>query len=505
MSGADNDLVLSARGIRKRFPGVTAVDGVDLDLSQGEILALLGQNGAGKSTLIQILAGVHAAGSYEGTITVAGAPYAPKNVANAERAGIAMVPQEVNVCPDLTVAQNMYLGAEPSRWGFVDQSARDAEAAEILARFGVDAVPEAEMGTLDLATQQLVLIARALSKRVRVLILDEPTTALTRREAERLFDRLRSLKAQGVASIFVSHRLTEVFTIADRVAVMRDGRMLSVRPIAHTSRERAVEEMIGRKIRPSERRESIIDGGPMLAVERLVVHDLDERRPPPVDGISINVHGGEVLGLYGLLGAGCTEALLAIFGAWPGRYEGVIRVQGDVRRIGSPADAIRAGIGLVAQDRRQALMHDRSIADNIVLASLPSLTRLGFVNRPAALRRSGELLEALDIKAASVEAEVGTLSGGNQQKVQIARWLATESRVLLLIDPTRGVDIGARVEINRLWRRLAADGHAILLVSSEAEELAELCDRVLILVRGRIEAECDGDFGEHDLLAAAAA
>ena len=373
MTRADGDPVLSARRIRKRFPGVTAVEAADLDVRPGEILALLGQNGAGKSTLIQILAGVHAAGTYEGTITLTGASYAPRNVADAEHAGIAMVPQEVNVCPDLTVAQNMYLGAEPSRFGLVDRDLRDAEAAGTLARFGVDAEPQAEMGTLDLATQQLVLIARALAKEVRVLILDEPTTALTRQEVERLFDRLRHLKARGTASIFVSHRLAEVFAIADRIAVMRDGRMLSVRAVSETSRDRAVEEMIGRKVRLPARCSSGGAGQPMLEVERLVVCEVDERRPPPVDG-----RRGEVLGLFGLLGAGCTEALLAIFGAWPGRCEGVIRINGEVRRVGSPAAAIRAGLGLVAQDRRQALMHDRSIADNIVLANLPAFTRRGF-------------------------------------------------------------------------------------------------------------------------------
>ena len=505
MTRVDGDPVLSARGICKRFPGVTAVEEADLDVRPGEILALLGQNGAGKSTLIQILAGLHAAGTYEGTITLTGAPYAPRNVADAEHAGIAMVPQEVHVCPDLTVAQNMYLGAEPSRFGLVDRDLRDAEAAGTLARFGVDAEPQAEMGTLDLATQQLVLIARALAKEVRVLILDEPTTALTRQEVERLFDRLRRLKARGTASIFVSHRLAEVFAIADRIAVMRDGRMLSVRAVSETSRDQAVEEMIGHKVRLPTRCSSSGAGQPMLEVERLVVREVDERRPPPVDGISLGVRRGEVLGLFGLLGAGCTEALLAIFGAWPGRCDGVIRINGEVRRVSSPAAAIRAGLGLVAQDRRQALMHDRSIADNIVLANLPAFTWRGFVDRAAMLRRAEELTEALDIKAPSVETEVGTLSGGNQQKVQIARWLATESRVLLLVDPTRGVDVGARAEINRLWRRLATDGHAILLFSSEAEELVELCDRVLILVRGRIEAECSGDFQELDLLGAAAA
>ena len=361
------------------------------------------------------------------------------------------------------------------------------------------------MGALDLATQQLVLIARALSKQVRLLILDEPTTALTRREAERLFDRLRALKAHGVASIFVSHRLAEVFAIADRIAVMRDGRMLSIGTIAATSREVIVEAMVGRKVPMPERGLSGGVGEIALEVDRLVVRDIDERRPPYVDGISFTVRQGEILGLYGLLGAGCAEALLAIFGAWHGPFAGGVQIDGVETRIASPGDAIRAGLGLVAQDRRQALMHDRSIADNIVLASLPAFTRLGFVDRAGMLLRSGELLATLGIKAPSVAAEVGTLSGGNQQKVQIARWLAAKSRVLLLVDPTRGVDVGARAEINRTWLQLVASGHTIVLVSSEAEELVELCDRVLVLVRGRIGAECQGPMREYDLLSAAAA
>ena len=320
--GDDDQAVVAARGIRKVFPGVIAVDGVDLDVRRGEILALVGQNGAGKSTLIQILAGVHAAGGYDGTIELSGRPYLPRSVAEAERAGIAMVPQEVNVCPDLTVAQNMYLGAEPSRFGLVNQAVRDAEAARHPRRVRGrcrSAGRDGNARPCDPATgpdRQGALQAGP------ILILDEPTTALTRREAERLFDRLRALKAHGVASIFVSHRLAEVFAIADRIAVMRDGRMLSIGTIAETSREVIVEAMIGRKVPMPERGLSGGVGEIALEVDRLVVRDIDERRPPHVDGISFTVRQGEILGLYGLLGAGCAEALLAIFGAWHGPFAG---------------------------------------------------------------------------------------------------------------------------------------------------------------------------------------
>ncbi|MGH2615902.1 MAG: sugar ABC transporter ATP-binding protein [Thermomicrobiales bacterium] len=484
--------LLQTHGLTKRFPGVLAVDDVDLAISPGEIVALLGQNGAGKSTVIQILSGVHPHGSYDGEIEIDGQPYAPANVSAAEDAGVVLIPQEVQAVPDLTVAENMFLNAEPGRLGIVDRLQRLVRAGEILREFDVDVDPQARMGALDLATQQLVVIARALSKRARLLILDEPTAALTECEAQRLFARMRALRARGVACVFVSHRLAEVFAIADRILVMRDGRLLGDHLTVETTRAKVVTEMIGGALA------EIVASGPAresvaLEVAGLTIYDADQPKRKRVDDVNFSLHEGEILGLFGLLGAGSGTVAEAIFGAWPGRVAGEIRLGGRAVAIEKPADAIARGVGLLAQDRRQALIHDHSVADNVVLASLPAISPHGVLDLDRKRLRTRALVDRLQIRAPSITTRVATLSGGNQQKVQVARWLAAGSRVLLLIDPTRGVDVGARAEINRLWQALAAEGYALLLVSSEAEELTEICDRVLVLRHGRLASEHRGE------------
>ena len=499
--------LLTATGIVKRFPGVLALDRMDLTIHEGEIVALLGQNGAGKSTIMQILAGVHAHGSYEGEITLRGRPFAAATVAQARALGVALVAQEVNVVPELSVAENMFLGAEPTRFGFLDEPARLARARAALAAFDVDVDARAPMASLDLATQQLVSIAAALATGARLLILDEPTAALTDKEAQRLFERMRALRARGVSCIFVSHRLAEVFAIADRIVVMRDGRVGGVYPGNTESRDEVVRAMLGGAIGDAGRGTSAAPSPDDVALEvrDLVVRDGDGARRPLVSGLGLRVAKGEILGLFGLLGAGCGEAALAIFGAWEGGVTGRVLVDGVEARIRRPADAVARGIGLVAQDRRQSLVHEHTVVENIVMASLPSVTRHGFLDRAAMRRVATDYVRRLAIKVPSVDAQVGTLSGGNQQKVQVARWLASGARILLLVDPTRGIDVGTRQEINTLWRQLAADGHALLLVSSEAEELVDVCDRVLVLRNGALAGEVGrAELDEERLLRLAA-
>jgi ABC-type sugar transport system ATPase subunit len=486
--------LLTATGIVKRFPGVLALDRLDLEIGEGEIVALLGQNGAGKSTIMQILAGVHAHGSFEGTITMRGRPFAAATVGQARAQGIALVAQEVNVVPELTVAENMFLGAEPTRFGrlsILDEPTRLARARAALAGFGVDVDARAPMGSLDLATQQLVSIAAALAKDVRLLILDEPTAALTDQEAQRLFERMRALKGRGVSCIFVSHRLAEVFAIADRIVVMRDGRVGGVWPARADTRDEVVRAMLGGALGDEGRAAGPgrAQGDVALEVRGLVVRGEGGARRPLVDGLDLRVASGEIVGLFGLLGAGCNEAALAIFGAWEGPVAGRVLVGGEEARIRRPADAVARSIGLVAQDRRASLVHEHTVAENIVLASLAGVTRRGFLDVAAMRRLAADYVRRLAIKVPSVDTLVGTLSGGNQQKVQVARWLASGARVLLLVDPTRGIDVGTRQEINALWRQLAADGHALLLVSSEAEELVDVCDRVLVLRNGALAGE----------------
>ena len=500
--------VLRTIGLSKRFPGVLAVDRVDLSIEAGRILALLGPNGAGKSTLIQILAGAHPAGTWEGEIELRGAAYRPDSVAAGVAAGVVLIPQEVNTVPDMTVAQNLYLNALPTRYGLVDWNAVASGARRLLSEFGVEVSPEARMGSLDLATQQLVTIVRALSKDAQLLILDEPTAALTESEARRLFDHLRGLRARGVAIVFVSHRLAEVFAIADRIVVMRDGRIRGDHQAAATTRDAVVAEMIGGQALGAHRteRETMSQGGAVgLEIEDLTVHDPDEPDRRRVEGVSLSVRRGEIVGMFGLVGAGCGPAASAIFGAWPGAVTGTIKVDGRTVAVRTPTDAVGAGIALMSQDRRQTLILDHSIADNVVVASLRAFTKRGWldVERKAAV--GAEYVNRLGIRAPSAQTRVGALSGGNQQKVQVARWLVARSTVLLLDDPTRGVDVGARAEIHRLIRDLARDGKAILLVSSEAEELIDVCDRIHVMRAGRLVADLAASQASEAILLDAAA
>jgi ABC-type sugar transport system ATPase subunit len=481
---------LNARAIRKRFGGVHAVDGLDFEVTAGEIVALLGKNGAGKSTFMQILAGAHPTGSYGGEIAIDGHPFRCAGVADAEAAGVALVPQEIQVASDLTVSETLFLNREPTRHGLIDRPQRLAQARRALASLDLEVDPQAPIGSLDLASQQLVIIARALSRNARLLILDEPTAALTARETRRLFDRLRRLRAQGTSSIFVSHRLAEVFAIADRIVVMRDGKV-SGQFGAPVAAAEVLEAMLGKaaELEACQPLPDLAGQETALEVRGLVVREGGVARRPRVNGVDLSLRRGEILGLFGLRGAGCGSLAAAIFGAWPGPVAGEIRLAGRPVRIGSPAEAVALGLGLVAQDRRDCLLFEHSIAENVALASLPALGRLGFLDRARLRRIASEQVARLAIRASGIDAAVATLSGGNQQKVQLARWLASGATTLLLVDPTRGIDIGTRREIHQLWRQLAAQGYALLLVSSEAEELLQVCHRVLVLRDGERAAE----------------
>jgi len=495
--------LIQVRSLTKVFPGVVAVDDVDLDIAPGEIVALLGPNGAGKSTLIQVLSGLYPAGSYSGEIVFKGEPLRSKSVAEAEAAGVAFLAQEVNVAPDLSVAEGLFLNNEPSRFGLVDRELRLARAKAALRDFGVDIDPTLPLGDLDLATQQLVLIVRALSKNARLVILDEPTAALTERETSRLFERMRALKARGVAIIFVSHRLAEVFEISDRIVIMRDGRINGAFKTADTSRDAVVDRMVGANLSHRPAMRSPRTGAIALETKDLTVSDSSGREV--VDRLDLSIRHGEIVGLFGLLGSGVIEATMALFGAWRGGVSGAVSVDGKAARITSPVQAAALGMGLIAQDRRDGLSAEHSIYDNAILADLRPLSRGGFIDMPIARRKVTDLFGRLKIKAGDIDVAVGTLSGGNQQKVQVARWLAAGARILLLVDPTRGVDVGARAEIKRIWIELAQSGCAILLVSSDAEEIVEICDRAVVLRNGRVAGSIDGpDLTEARLLKLAA-
>jgi D-xylose transport system ATP-binding protein len=472
--------LLEMRQITKRFPGVLALDGVSFDLHRGEVHALVGENGAGKSTLINIVAGVHA--DYDGEIALDGERRRFAGVRDAAECGIAVVHQELSLVPEFSIAENVFLGREPRRLGVIRAEEMHSRAQRLLdeLRLGLDAHTPA--GALGIGQQYLVEIAKALGREPRILVLDEPTAALTGSEAGVLFGIVERLRRGGAGIVYISHKLDEVFRIADRITVLRDGRTVGTHATAAIERRQLIALMVGRDVSdifPEPRR---TPGD--VAFEARGVTVVDDRGKRLVDDVTFAVRGGEVVGIAGLVGAGRSELLMAIFGAHPGRRGGEFFVGGTRVAIDSPRDAIAAGIGFVTEDRKRfGLLLDHAVVTNITLASLAR------VDVDAEAAASARKMSELRIKAPSVFTIVGTLSGGNQQKVVLAKWLLTEPKVLLLDEPTRGIDVGAKQEIYAQIERLAAAGMAIVLVSSELPEVLGLADRVLVLHEGRVAGE----------------
>jgi len=477
---------MAAEGVSKAFSGVWVLQDVDFDLKRGEVHALMGENGAGKSTLMKILAGVHP--DYRGEIRVAGRTATFTGVRDAELAGVAMIHQELNLVPELSVAENIFLGREPLTAGImVDQRRMVAVASDLLRRLNVKIDAGSRVGSLRVGEQQLVEIAKALSLDARILIMDEPTSALSSSECETLFNVVRQLAADGVAVIYTSHRLDEVMTLADRVTVLRDGRRVLTAPISEISRDRVISAMVGREVTTSNRQSAVFGAAPILSVKDLT---FDAATPHGwkrvLHGINFDVKPGEILGIGGLLGSGRTEILEAIFGAGRGWRGGVIALDGTPVTIDSPADAYRLGIALVTEDRKTLGLHlNSTIRDNIALPSVGAMSRFGLRAFAGETTLAEDVVDRLSVRCAGIEQVVSTLSGGNQQKVVIGKWLGTQPRVLLLDEPTRGIDVGAKQEIYQLIFRLAADGLAIVVVSSELPELLLLADQVLVMCEGR--------------------
>ncbi|WP_405009626.1 sugar ABC transporter ATP-binding protein [Kitasatospora sp. NBC_01539] len=494
--------VLEARGVSKRFPGVVALDDVSFSLRPGEAHALVGENGAGKSTLIKVLTGVHRPD--DGELLLSGSPVSFARPSEAQQAGISTIYQEVNLVPLMSVARNIFLGREPvKRLGLIDFPRMHREAAELLAGFGIDVDPRRPLHTLGIGTQQMVALARAVSVDAQVVVMDEPTSSLEPREVETLFRVVGELRARGIAILYVSHRMDELYRLCERVTVLRDGRHIHTGDLADLDRMQLVSMMLGRDI-TEVRRHGVTgfgDEGHDVAREPVLTADGLTRRHQ-LDDISLALRPGEVLGLGGLLGSGRSETAKAIAGALP-LDGGTVSVGGRTLRRPSSAGAIRAGISMLPEDRKaEGIIPGLSVRENIVLAAMPRLSRAGIVSRARQDKVVRIFMERLRIKASSPEQKVSELSGGNQQKVLLARWLCLEPTVLLLDEPTRGIDVGAKAEVQALIDELAQEGLAVLLISSDIEELVEGADRIVVLRSGAVAGELTGDqVGESELLA----
>jgi galactofuranose transport system ATP-binding protein len=488
----DNGAVLTMSGIRKTFPGVTALDDVDFRLLPGEVHALMGENGAGKSTLIKVLTGVYSID--QGAVRLGGAPLRVSSPQEAQAAGISTVYQEVNLCPNLSVAENVFIGREPSRWGRIQWSEMRRRTTGILTSLELDIDPASVLSSHSIAVQQMVAIARAVDISAQVLILDEPTSSLDAGEVEQLFRVIRRLRDQGTAILFVSHFLDQVFAIADRMTVLRNGRLVGEFATSEITKVELVRRMIGKELAVLEELdEQAPRTGHEVAGRPLVASARGVGRTGAIEPFDLDVHEGEVVGLAGLLGSGRTEAVRLFFGADhadAGELE-INHVPGVLR---SPVGGIERGVAFCSEDRKaEGILPELTVRENIVIALQAAR---GWM-RPIPRRRQDEIVEkfitTLDIRPADPEMIAGNLSGGNQQKVLLARWLATEPKLLILDEPTRGIDVGAKAEIQRLVAELARDGMSVLFVSAELEEVLRLSDRVAVLRDRRVVADLPND------------
>ena len=474
------DRFFSLRGIDKHFPGVHALKGVDFDLSKGECVALLGENGAGKSTLIKVMGGAHRPDS--GTIQLDGKEVSFHKPTDSLDAGIAIIYQEFNLVPGLSATENMFLGMEPSDYGWVRRSEEKRKAKEILARIGADVEPDTRCDQLTVAEKQLVEIAKALVRDARILVMDEPSAALTNQEVDKLYDLVDELKSQGIGIIYVSHRLEEVERLADRAVIMRDGARVGELNRDELDRKRIIEMMVGRSMDAEFPNHERSPGEVRLRAKNLV-------RGNKVKGVSLEVRGGEILALTGLVGAGRTETVRLLFGA-DARDSGTIELDGKELNISSPSDAIEEGICLLTEDRKeQGLVLGLSVRENFGLPNLKAFSSYGLIDRKKELGEFKTYIDSISIKISGPDQLAGQLSGGNQQKVVLAKWLEKNAEILIFDEPTRGIDVGAKFEIYQWMNRLAEQGKGIIMISSELPEVLGMSDRIMVLKEGELMGE----------------
>ncbi len=501
----DGNAILEMRHIVKTFPGVRALDDVDFTVARGEIHAICGENGAGKSTLMKVLSGVHPHGTYEGEIVFDGRECAFSDIKSSEAAGIAIIHQELALSPYLSIAENIFLGNERSRWGVIDWHRTNARAQEIMAEVGLDEKPSTRIQDIGVGKQQLVEIAKALVKNARLLILDEPTAALNDDDSAHLLDLMRRLRSQGITCIMISHKLNEIRAVADSTTIIRDGKTITTLDMHRrggVEESEIIRHMVGRPLdnRYPEHEPTI--GGEALRIEDwTVLHPVDPGRKV-VDGANIALRHGEIVGLAGLMGAGRTELAMSLFGRAYGRdISGRVFKDGREIEIGSVASAIRHGLAYVSEDRkRYGLNLIESIRRNMSSAAPWRFSSRGVLDLHEERRAVAELSAQMNVRAPTIESLVGGLSGGNQQKVVLGKWVATEPDVLILDEPTRGIDVGAKYEIYTIINRLADAGKAVLVISSELPELLGICDRIYTLSAGRITADIDRQDADQEIL-----
>lgn len=480
--------LLRMRGVDKSFPGVHALKGVDLDVASGDVLALLGENGAGKSTLIKVLGGAHQPDS--GTIEIDGRPVQIDSPQDSQRAGIGIIYQEFNLVPAMTVRENIFLGQEPGRFSFIPAGKERQRARELFERIGVELDPEAIIRDLTVAQQQIVEIAKALSLDSRIIVMDEPSAALSPREVQGLFRIVDELKSQGIGVVYVSHRLDEIFAICNRVTVLRDGAYVDSKPIGELTRETLIELMVGRKLENEFPKRAVSNSDQSEIAESrtgLVIRGLVGG--PKVKDVSFDVRRGEIVALTGLVGAGRTETARLMFGA-DRREAGSITLDGKELDIRSPRDAIAAGICLLTEDRKgQGLILNQSVLENFGLPNLSRFTAGGLIQQKRERNAFQSYIDQLQIKVSDPDQRAGNLSGGNQQKVVLAKWLERDAEVIIFDEPTRGIDVGAKYEIYLLMHRLVEQGKAIVMISSELLEVLGMADRIVVLHEGRVTGE----------------
>lgn len=480
---------LEMKSITKEFPGVRALDRVTFSVKKGEIHALCGENGAGKSTLMKVLSGVYPDGTFTGDIIVNGRKQRFKSIKDSEKAGIAIIYQELALVKEMTVGENIFLGNEPKTFGVIDWDTLYLEARKWLKSVGLEINPETKVKNLGIGQQQLVEIVKALSKNSDIIILDEPTAALTEAEVSLLMEMLQQLREKGVTCIYISHKLNEVMSLADSVTVLRDGKTVATHPIGELTEEKIISLMVGRTLTELFPYEPKQRGEKVLEVKNFSVYSPYQNKQVVRD-VSFSLHQGEILGIAGLMGAGRTELFTSIFGAYEGKKQGEIRIDGRPVTIKNPRDAIESGIAYVSEDRKKyGLVLDMSVRKNATLAALNKLIKNGVIDEAAEVSTVNRFIEKLKVKTPGLEATVNNLSGGNQQKVVLSKWLMNEPKILILDEPTRGIDVGAKYEIYKLINELVRQGMAVVMISSELPEVLGMSDRILVMAEGRIVGE----------------